>query len=355
MLGGQDRSNIGRLNADGSVDPSFNPGAGDSTNGTCIVDCLAVQTDGKILVGGQFNTLGGQSRTNLGRLNADGSLDEFFNPGADGFVSSLAVQTDGKILVAGGIRILGGEKFISIGRLNPDGTPDTAFKPALPDDSSQHYCLAVQADGRILLSGKFYTLGGQSIWSLGRLGKDGSLDPTFNGAASVEINQVLYPGTIQCLAVQADGRILVGGGFENLGRQSRTNIARLNADGSGDTAFNLRGGDKMLGIPNHAIGRNVGTNSQLFLRANQPLPNYYLYGHLHRPITLPHANGEIIVNGAFPGVDGYSLTEAFNSSHPIQKFFLVHPKFGRSACYDPRLDFPPAGEPYKLDSLFARN
>ncbi len=122
--------------------------------------------------------------------------------------------------------------------------------------------------------------------------------------------------------------------------------------GHGD---NLRGGDKMLGIPNHAIGRNVGTNSQLFIRAKQPLPNYYLYGHLHRPITLPHTNGEVIVNGAFPGVDGYSLTEAFNSSHPVQKFFLVHPKFGRSACYDLRLDFPPTGEPYKLDSMFACN
>lgn len=100
----------------------------------------------------------------------------------------------------------------------------------------------------------------------------------------------------------------------------------------------LRGGDRILGIPNHAIGRNVSMTTQLFARTGQPLPNYYLVGHCHRPITLPHASGEIIINGGFPGLDGYGLMEAFNTSYPSQKFFLVHKKFGRSATYDLRLD-----------------
>lgn len=105
--------------------------------------------------------------------------------------------------------------------------------------------------------------------------------------------------------------------------------------GHGD---HLRGGDKMLGVPNHAIGRNISNNTQLFSRAGKPMPNYYLFGHFHRPITLPHAGGEIIINGGFPGMDGFGLMEAFNSSAPIQKFFLMHPKFGRAASYDLRLD-----------------
>lgn len=105
--------------------------------------------------------------------------------------------------------------------------------------------------------------------------------------------------------------------------------------GHGD---HLRGGDKNLGIPNHAIGRNVSVHSQLALRSGNPIPNYFLVGHLHRPITIPHTMGEIIVNGGFPGIDGYALMEAFNSSHPSQKFFLMHRKFGRSATYDLRLD-----------------
>lgn len=100
----------------------------------------------------------------------------------------------------------------------------------------------------------------------------------------------------------------------------------------------LRGGDKVLGIPAHAIGRNVMAQSQLAVRAGQDVPNYYCVGHLHRPIELPHTLGDFIVNGGFPGVDGFGLMEAFNSSHPMQKFFLVHPKFGKSAEYKLRLD-----------------
>lgn len=106
--------------------------------------------------------------------------------------------------------------------------------------------------------------------------------------------------------------------------------------GHGD---HLRGGDRILGIPSHAFGRNVATHSQLASRTGRNVPEYYLFGHLHRSITLPHVNGEILVNGGWAGIDGYGLAEAFNSTHPTQRFFLMHPKFGRSACYDLRLDF----------------
>jgi hypothetical protein len=86
---------------------------------------LAVQADGKILVGGWFTTLGGQPRNYLGRLNADGTVDSGFNPGAIGGpypampgVNSLVVQADGKILVGGSFTTLGGQPRNSIGRLN---------------------------------------------------------------------------------------------------------------------------------------------------------------------------------------------------------------------------------------------
>lgn len=102
---------------------------------------------------------------------------------------------------------------------------------------------------------------------------------------------------------------------------------------------NLRGGDKILGLPAHAMGRMVSTTTQLFTRAGKDTPAYYCLGHLHRPISVPHAKGEIIVNGAFPGIDGYALTEFFNSSYPLQKFFLMHPKHGKTASYDIRLDW----------------
>lgn len=106
--------------------------------------------------------------------------------------------------------------------------------------------------------------------------------------------------------------------------------------GHGD---HLKGGDRALGIPNHSVARSLSNTSQNFLAANLKFPNYFLFGHLHRPITLPHANGEVLVNGGFPGTDGYALMSGFNASKPSQKFFLVHPKFGKSASYDIRLDF----------------
>ena len=150
----------------------FNPGAGNPQ----MVDrvySLAVQADGKILVGGRFRTLGGQSRLNLGRLNADGTLDPTFNPRAEGgnspFVDSLVVQADGKILVGGRFRTLGGQPRDSLGRLNADGTLDTSFYPKVGIFAPHVHCLVVQADGKILVGGEFTMLGGQPRDNLGRL------------------------------------------------------------------------------------------------------------------------------------------------------------------------------------------
>jgi uncharacterized delta-60 repeat protein len=172
-LGGQPRSNLGRLNADGTLDSTFNPGAvGDNF---AAVDSLAVQSDGRILVGGEFTTLGGQPRNNLGRLNADGTLDSTFDPGVGGLVYNLALQTDGKILVGGDFTTLGGQPCNSIGRLNSDGSLDGTFSPGFGGtDFPSVNLLAIQADGQILVGGNFTTLGGQPRHNIGRLS---STDP----------------------------------------------------------------------------------------------------------------------------------------------------------------------------------
>jgi uncharacterized delta-60 repeat protein len=210
-LAGQTRNRIGRLNADGILDGGFNPGANDG------VVSLAVQADGKILVGGGFNTLGGQPRIRLGRLNADGSLDSGFNPGATDMVYSLAVQADGKILVGGWFFTLGGQPRTNIARLNADGILDSGFNPGA---NGSAYSLAVQADGKILVGGRFTTLGGQPRTNIARLNADGILDSGFNPGATGY--------SVYSLAVQADGKILVGGWFTTLGGQPRENIGRLN-------------------------------------------------------------------------------------------------------------------------------
>ena len=233
------RNYFGRLNSDGSLDTSFNPGA----NGQ--VRTVAVQADGKILVGGFFSMLGGggtgtTSRKYLGRLNADGSVDTSFNPGANGGVYAVAVQADGKILVAGVFTGLGGGTGTTtrnhLGRLNADGSLDMTFNPGAND---WVFAVAEQADGKVLVSGGFTTLGGGGTGSttrnyLGRLNADGSLDTSFNPGANE---------WVMAVAVQADGKILVGGYFTTLGgggtgATTRNHLGRLNADGSLDATFN---------------------------------------------------------------------------------------------------------------------
>ncbi len=230
------RSGIGRLNPDGTVDASFNPGA----NGT--VFALAVQPDGKILVGGAFTTLGGGglgtiTRNRIGRLNPDGSVDTGFDPGADGAVYALAVEPNGQILLGGNFTGLGGGTGTTtrnrIGRVNANGTLDSGFNPGANNSVT---ALKLQADGKIVLGGLFSLLGGGTGTTvraqIGRLNADGTVDTNFNPGAN---------GPIYGMALQADGRILVGGAFSTLGggtgTTARNNIGRINPDGSLDRSF----------------------------------------------------------------------------------------------------------------------
>lgn len=107
----------------------------------------------------------------------------------------------------------------------------------------------------------------------------------------------------------------------------------------------LRGGDKALGIPNHAVARMVSSTAQMFGKDNQPSPHYYLTGHLHRSIVLPHTRGSVIVNGGFPGIDGYGLMSGFSAVDPSQTLFFVHPVYGKTATFDVQLKFAPKDGP----------
>jgi uncharacterized delta-60 repeat protein len=107
-----------RLNADGSLDGGFNSGAG--ANGTIL--SVALQPNGKVLIGGSFTTFNGTNRVHIARLNANGSLDTTFNPGtgADGVVRSIALQSDGKVLIGGDFLTVQGELRPYVARLYGD-------------------------------------------------------------------------------------------------------------------------------------------------------------------------------------------------------------------------------------------
>jgi len=219
MLNGTPRNALARLSGDGSLDPGFNPGA----NGT--VYGLAVQPDGKLIVAGGFTTLAGTNRSRLGRLNSDGSVDLTFAPGADGDILALAMQADGKILVGGTFANLAGTPRTRIGRLNPNGSIDATFNAQA---AGTVRTLAVQPDGQILVGGEFQTVNAVSANYLCRLTTNGTLDGSFIASADNQVHS---------LAVQADGRILVGGLFIYVNGQMHLGLARLNPDGSPDSSF----------------------------------------------------------------------------------------------------------------------
>ena len=162
------RNGIARLNPDGTLDTAFDPGA---TN-VFAVECIAVQADGKILVGGLFGMIGGQPRSGIARLDPTTGLADSFDPNANGSVSAIAVQADGKILVGGGFTNIGGQPRNNIARLDPT----TGLADSFPNANFDVFSIAVQADGKILVGGPFTSIGGQMRNRIARLNPDGTLD-----------------------------------------------------------------------------------------------------------------------------------------------------------------------------------
>ena len=208
-IGGQARNYVARLDGITGAADSFNP------NANAYVGAIAVQGDGKILVGGQFSAIGGQSRNCIARLDATTGLADSFDPNANSYVQSFAVQSDGKVLVAGQFDTIGGQTRHHIARLNAATGLADSFDP---NADFVAYSLAVQADGKILVAGLFTNIGGQNRARIARL------DPATGLADSFAPNA---NGSVLGLAVQADGKILVCGGFGIIGGQTRNHIARL--------------------------------------------------------------------------------------------------------------------------------
>ncbi len=223
-----------RLNADGTLDAGFSTGAG-VAGGAANVAALAAQADGKLLVGGAFGTYRGVAAANLVRLNADGSRDPGFalGTGFDNEVDAVAVQADGKVLVGGFFTRYQGVAARYLVRLNADGSRDNTF--AVGTGLAQPVqALAVQANGQVLVGTGFTPSAGASTTGLTRFNADGSFDPSFavgNGFAG---------GNVNSLAVQPDGRVLAGGGFvryQVFTGTAASRIIRLNADASRDNTF----------------------------------------------------------------------------------------------------------------------
>jgi uncharacterized delta-60 repeat protein len=216
------RNYLARLNPDGSIDGSFTYLAGADN----AVRALALQSDGRILVGGDFNSINGMNWAKIARLNMDGSVDSTFSQlsGANARVN-LVAPWGGQVLVGGSFTKVNGVTRDYFARLTADGSLDANFNPSFNSDV---YSAVVLPDSKILVGGDFTTLNGQPQKYLARLNSDGSPDATFTGSADL---------TVYSIVMQSGGRVVLGGLFGRVYNVYHSGLARLNSDGTLDSLF----------------------------------------------------------------------------------------------------------------------
>jgi uncharacterized delta-60 repeat protein len=233
---GATASFIVRLNSDGTKDTTFSTNIGTGSNS--VILSLAIQSDGKILVGGALTSWNGTTVGRIVRLNSDGTLDSTFTTnngtGADAFVRSIAVQSDGKILVGGSFTSWNGTTVGYIVRLNSDGTRETAFTTNTGTGANSFISsMAIQSDGKIIVGGQFVIWNGTTVGYIVRLNSDGSRDTTFTTNTGTGAST----GGVNSTAIQSDNKILVCGDYLSWNGTTVNRIVRLNSDGTRDTAF----------------------------------------------------------------------------------------------------------------------
>ena len=321
---------IVRLNENGSVDTGFNHGSGIGLqSGIALVLTAAVQSDQKILVGGGFNTYDGAPALGLLRLNTDGTVDSGFSQTSDQLIAnSLSVLGNGKILVG----LYDGPGLI---RLNANGSIDTNFFLSTFGPSLNGFVntIVVQPDGKILVSGnftRFYSGINDNVGTarerIARLNADGTLDTTFDaGTGAVGGN-----GTVNGLALQSSGKIIVGGDFTNFTGVACGGVVRLNTNGTVDATFtsnpgtttSLFGGvvvipgpvfdvsvdpsDRVLLAGSFAIYNGVAVKNVVRLTPNGALDSTFVNigPNAWTQTLFLQPNGKILVSGYFTNVAG---------------------------------------------------
>ncbi len=249
------RCDIARFNANGTLDTSFDPGTGLDGDPTGMI----LQSDGKIIVYGGFYSVNGTSRNaSIARLNSDGLLDDSFDPGAKIFVDSYGtfggsvlaavLQPDGKLIVAGRFSYVfpapGEGSFRSgIARFNSDGSFDGSFDAANlfagPDGPNETTIAFVARQkvganaGKLIIAGSFDNYDSSITPGIIRLNPDGSHDGTFGSILGDPASVPLISG----LFAQSDDKIIVYGGFTTFNGVTCSGISRLATNGAQDTSF----------------------------------------------------------------------------------------------------------------------
>jgi len=308
------RNYIARLNPDGTLDAAFNPNANDA------VYAIAVQADGKILAGGRFTSMGGQPRNRIARLDAATGLPDSFDPSADYLVEAIAIDSSGKILAAGGFLSIGGQTRKHLARLDATTGAADSFNPSANQDVST---IALQADGKILVGGAFNTGGSGGTITIGGQSRNfmARLDPMTGLADSFDPHSNSY---VDSIAVQPDGKILVSGSFSSIsggnsiGGQPRNRMARLDSVTGLADSFNPNPSDAVNSIAIQADG-NILVGGDFLDIGGQPrdriarLDSTTGLADSYNPnasdgirCVAVQVNGDVLAGGSFSVIGGHA-------------------------------------------------
>jgi len=220
----------------GLLDQTFYSGLGEQSDfRPSGIYALGIQTNGQVIVGGQFSRIDGLLLTNLARLNPDGSVDQAFNVVLSNLfetgVNAVLVLTNNQILIGGEFSAVNGFQIDGLARLNPEGSLDTSFSAALVGQDSVT-AIIQQPDGKLVIFGSFFSVHGVHRVGAARLNSNGTLDSSFDaGAFGQNLSKVKHA------AIQPDGKLLCVVSIFGPSSQTSTNLVRLNANGSFDNSF----------------------------------------------------------------------------------------------------------------------
>ena len=311
------RNYIARLNSNGSIDASFNQGGGFDD----YVNTMALQQDGKVIAGGLFTTFGGTARSNIARLNANGNLDSSFDPGSGFYdfsagtptnVSVVALHPEGKVMVCGDFTRFNGYNLSTFVCLDGNGALDRDFYLGKGFDNRVMH-LVIQPDRKVIAGGSFNYFNGISRKRMARLNEDGTLDATFSIGTG-------FNNDVRCMVLQPDGKVIVGGYFDTFNGVNRNHIVRLNQDGSLDASFNLGTGfdsvvfslaiqpdGKVIVGGKFKTFNGVGRSNIARLNSNGTLDGSFnpiagFNGFVYNMVLQP--DGKVITGGSFTTFNG---------------------------------------------------
>ncbi|MGB0731120.1 MAG: delta-60 repeat domain-containing protein, partial [Miltoncostaeaceae bacterium] len=226
---GTGRSRIARLTTTGALDTSFDPGSG--LDGP--VEAVALRASGDILVAGAFSKADGQNRTGLAEFGPTGSLDTGFDTGtgtAGAAARAVLALPSGGAMLGGAFTTYGGVSQKGIAEVRANGALETGWFGYVDGPSPVVNAIVRRSDEALIAGGAFTLAQTTARGRIALFGTSGTVDAAWaNGSG--------FDGTVEALALQADGKVVVGGQFTAYDGTSRPRIARLNANGSLDTTF----------------------------------------------------------------------------------------------------------------------